>query len=119
MVNYLRNIFLWMRGFTRFDELTFKEGWHARQLRWWLLYLIDHGACVILLGGAVETVSSYAHRHRSGKAWDFLLDLIEKCDPGHGVNAGPPLWESVECGKIFRLFCPILWLFGLAVIVLP
>lgn len=37
-MTYLTNIRAWLTGFARFGELTFKAGWSADSLRWWLLY---------------------------------------------------------------------------------
>lgn len=50
-MTYLRNLWLWLTGFGRFDEVDFRDGWDAGQLRWWLLYLLDYGANAVLLAG--------------------------------------------------------------------
>ena len=39
-------------------------------------------------GGAICTVSRRAQDHRSGWAWDKLLDVIEKFDRDHGALSG-------------------------------
>lgn len=116
-MTYFRNLYLWLRGFGRFDELDFKEGWSAESPKWWLLYLIDTGACVILLAGPVCTVSRYAQMHRSGTLWDKLLDVLDRIDTDHGQNSGPVLWDSEEPEKWVRIAVPVAWV-ALAVWVL-
>jgi hypothetical protein len=108
MNTYLRNLYLWASGWFWFDRLTWKPGWRNGP-KWWALYLLDHGACVLFLGGAVETISSYAQRHRSGTVWDKLLDVIERVDPGHGVDAEGTLWGSEESPLWVRVAVPIGW----------
>ena len=108
-MSYFKNLWLWMSGFGRFDELDFKDGWSAKSPSWWLLYLIDHGACVLLLAGPVCTVSRYAQMHRSGTVWDKLLDVLDKFDTDHGQNSGPALWGSVESEKWVRIAVPVGW----------
>ena len=108
MGNYLWNIKQWLQGWLYFDQIMFKDGW-SNNWQWKLLYLVDHGACVILLAGAIEPISHYAQRHRKGRAWDFLLDLIERFDPGHGLDSGGPLWASEESPKWVRIAVPTGW----------
>jgi hypothetical protein len=113
-VTYLTNVRLWLTGFALFDELTFKPGWSAKSPGWWLLYLIDYGANVVLLAGQVESISRHAQDHRSGKVWDFILDIIEKFDRDHGPRSGPPLWDSELPPKWQRIAVPLGWLLWLA-----
>ena len=102
-----RNVLLWLRGFSRLRQIAYKPGWSARKFL--PLYLVDYGVNV-LTGGAVESISRRAERHRQGRLWDWLLDLIERLDPQHGRNAGPALWGSVEAGKAAQVAAVIFWL---------
>jgi hypothetical protein len=111
-MTYARNVLLWLRGWARFDEISFKPGWSAKSIRWWLLYGLDIGANVVLLAGQVETISRHAQDHRSGKVWDFLLDILEKFDADHGPRSGGPLWDSELPPKWQRIAVPLLWLGG-------
>ena len=108
MKNYVLNICRWVGGWAYFDHVKFFKGW-SNNWQWKLLYGLDHALCVIVFAGAVEPVSGFAQRHRTGQAWDALLDLIEAFDPGHGVHAGTPLWGSVESPKWVRITVPVLW----------
>lgn len=109
-MTYLRNLWLWLSGFRRFDEVDFRDGWDAGQLRWWLLYVFDYGANVVLLAGQVETISRHAQDHRSGWVWDKLLDVIEAFDRDHGPRSGPPLFGSELPPKWQRIVVPIGWI---------
>lgn len=106
-MRYPRNILLWLFGFTQLGTLDYKPGWNA----WKFLpvYLIDCGLNVIT-GGAVCTISRRAQDHRSGWAWDKLLDVIEKFDRDHGALSGPPLWGSKECGKWTQVLVTGFWM---------
>lgn len=108
MIEYLRNIRLWLRGFRRLDDLNYKAGWSASSFL--PLYLLDVGACVVLLAGPVCTVTRYAQMHRSGAAWDKLLDVLERFDAEHGQRSGPVMWGSVEPPKWVRIVVPVGWL---------
>jgi hypothetical protein len=108
-MTYLQNCWLFLRGFFRFGEIDFKPGWSAGSIKWWLLYLIDYGINVVFLAGQVESISRHAQDHRSGKVWDFILDIIEKFDKDHGPRSGPPLWDSELPPKWQRIVVPLGW----------
>jgi hypothetical protein len=109
MKHYFINLWLWLKGFTKFGEVEFEPGWTAKQPKWWFLYLVDYGINVIFLAGQVETISRHAEDHRSGWFWGKLLDLIEKFDKNHGPRSGPPLWDSVLPPKWVRIVVPLAW----------
>lgn len=109
-MTYFRNVWLWLVGWGRFDEVGFRDGWSAKSPLWWLLYLLDYGANVVLLAGQVETISRHAQDHRSGWVWDKLLDIIEKFDKDHGPRSGPPLFGSELPPKWARIVVPVFWL---------
>ena len=111
-MTYLKNCWAWLRGWARFDEIQFREGWSAKSPAWWALYGLDIGANVILLAGQVETISRHAQDHRSGWFWDKLLDVIEKFDEDHGPRSGPPLWDSELPPKWQRIAVPLAWMIG-------
>lgn len=94
MRQYFDNIGLWMAGWFKLDRINFKEGW-SNDWQWKLVYGLNYGINV-LTGGAVQPISARLQRHRAGKVWDFILDVIEKFDNGHGANAGAPLFSSLE-----------------------
>jgi hypothetical protein len=97
MTNYILNLRLWWTGWHRFDELTMKEGWTADGWGWKLLYLFDYGACCLILGGPVVSVSWYL-----GAYWGF--------EGHHFANAGLPLWGSVRSEAWVRVWVPVAWL---------
>jgi hypothetical protein len=109
MKAYFTNYWLWLDGFSRFNQLSFKTGWSGKQPRWWLLYLLDYGFCVIFLAGPVCTVSRYAQEHRSGWLWDKLLDVLDRIDTDHGQLSGPALWGSEEPELWVRCVVPGVW----------
>lgn len=104
---YISNIVLWLTGFLTLGTISYKPGWNA----WKFLpvYLIDCGLNV-LTGGAVCPLSRRFQDHRSGWVWDKILDVIETVDKHHGINAGPPLFGSVECSKRVQIFVTLAWL---------
>lgn len=92
-MNYFHNLAVFFVGFSRLGSLKYKAGWGP--WKFLPLYAIDYFANV-LTGGAVESISRRAQRHRDGTVWDKLLDAIEAVDPGHGPEAGHALWETDE-----------------------
>lgn len=107
---YFTNVYLWITGWSKFDQLQFKDGWGKAKPKWLLLYLLDHGINVIFLAGQVETISRAAQDHRSGWIWDKLLRVIEKFDEDHGPNSGPTLWNSKLPPLWTRIVVPIFWI---------
>lgn len=103
---YIRNLVLWLTGFLTLDMVSYKPGWN----KWKFLpvYLIDCGLNVIT-GGAVCPLSRRFQDHRNGWVWDKILDIIETVDKYHGINAGPPLFGSVECSKPTQIFVALAW----------
>jgi hypothetical protein len=110
MSNYIRNLRLWLTGFRLLGAIAYKPGWNP----WKFLpvYLLDCGLNV-LTGGAVCPLSRRFQDHRSGWVWDKILDVIETFDKYHGINAGPPLFGSVECSKRVQIFVITAWLAAL------
>lgn len=102
MGRYARNLRLWLTGFRRFKELTFRAGWSADSLRWWLLYSIDYGSHV-LTGGAVVSWSRWFYDHREQRIPGFFNRLLNHAEDGHGRIAGPALWGTVDCDWRVRL----------------
>ena len=105
-MTYPRNILFWLLGFTRLSTLDYKPGWNA--WKYLPVYLFDVGINV-LTGGAICTISRRAQDHRSGWAWDKLLDVIEKFDRDHGALSGPPSWGSKECSKRTQVLVTGFW----------
>lgn len=96
-MTYLTNIRAWLTGFRRFGELTFRAGWSAGSLRWWLLYGIDYGSHV-LTGGAVVSWSRWFYDNREKyRAANFFDRLLNHFEEGHGRSAGPALWGTRNC----------------------
>lgn len=106
----VENILAWHRGWDRFDELKFREGWGADKLKWKFLYAVDVGANV-LTGGAVEPLSAMMQTHRDGWLWDKILDTIETIDPDHGKKSlgTSGLWDTTECKPWLRISMTFLW----------
>lgn len=96
MKQYFLNLWLWLRGFAwlwtrQFNQLTavyppgqgpwntisYKPGWSP--LRFWPIYLLDYGLCV-LLGRGVQSLSR-AFKLFGGEHW---------------AHTGPLLWGSID-----------------------
>lgn len=102
-MNYFTNLWLWLAGFTRFDEIEFKPGWSASSPAWWALYLVDYGTHV-LTGGAVVSWSRWAFENRARyRVAKFVDRFLGKFDPQHGEHAGPALWGTRDCELGIRL----------------
>lgn len=135
MKTYLHNIWLWLRGFrwlwTR--EVVWRDGrWvYARdeRLKWtaggphiiaykpgwnpWKflpLYLIDHGAAVILLGIGVQPISRWAGERIDHRPWRWLARLLNRLDTGHTAEAGGLLWGSQPCREPVRHYVLLAWI---------
>lgn len=102
-MRYFSNIKAWATGWSRFGELTFKAGWSATYLLWWLLYLFDYGSHV-MAGGAVVSWSRWFYDNReTNKVAKFFDRLLNHFEEGHGRSAGPPLWGTKDCEMKYRL----------------
>jgi hypothetical protein len=107
MKQYFKNIGLWIVGFFKLGKLRYKEGWNA--WKFFPVYLLDVGFCVLVAAGPVATHSWFMNHHRDGWLNDKVLDLIEKVDEDHGEAAGPPLWGSKEPPQDVRIFVTSVW----------
>jgi hypothetical protein len=108
MMQYLTNLKAWGVGFARFGEIDFKVGWSAKSPAWWFLYTADYGLNV-LTGGACESISRMAYRHKDGKVWSTLTRLLNRLDAQHGEESGPALWGTVECSVMVRIAVTAAW----------
>jgi len=103
------NLWRWLTGFTRFDEIDFKEGWSAKSPGWWALYLIDYGTRV-LTGGACISWSRWFYLHRDEyRLAKFLDRLLGKADSNHGEEAGPALWGTQDCDPLVQIALGLGW----------
>ena len=109
-MSYLKNVWLWLRGYTRFNELTFKPGWGPKDPGWWLLYTFDIGANVLLLANEVVTISRYTWLRRRSQPWKWLGELLDKISPNHIENSADPLWGSIQNPPWQRIAVPAVWL---------
>lgn len=96
MKDYLRNLWLWLSGYTRLRELDYKPGWGPWK------FLIPYSTTYLagtLAGYGVASLSwSWYERSMSDKYpfARFMTRLLDWLVPGkHGINAGPRLWDSV------------------------
>jgi hypothetical protein len=107
VLTYLRNLKLWLTGFTLLNQLPYKPGWGP----WKFLpvYVLNYGTNVLLLAGQVEPISRHAQDHRSGWVWDKLLDILDWRDPGHGQKAGTALFGSQLPPLYVRVLVPLAW----------
>jgi hypothetical protein len=110
MGHYLRNVWLFLAGLGRLDQIPYKPGWGPGKFL--PLYLLDYGINVVLMAGQVESISRHAQDHRSGKVWAVILRFLERFDPGHGPASGPALWGSQLPPLYVRVLVPAAWLFG-------
>jgi len=100
---YLATWRLFIDGYQRFREITFKEGWHAEQRRWWWLYTVDYGSHTFA-AGAVVSWSRWAWENRkTNRLAAFLNRFLNHLDPGHGENAGWALWDSKPSASWLRV----------------
>ena len=102
MPQYLTNLKLWLTGFRRFGELSFRAGWSADSWQWRLLYALDYGSHV-LSGGAVVSWSRWFYDNRDKRIPRFFDRLLNHFEEGHGRSAGPPLWGTKDCEMKYRL----------------
>lgn len=108
------NLWRWLTGFRRFDEIDFKEGWSAKSPGWWALYLVDYGTRVAC-GGACVSWSRAAFEYRAtSRLAKFVDRFLGKFDPQHGEHAGPPLWGTSDCPPSLQVALVVFWLAVLA-----
>lgn len=112
MKQYFKNVGLWFTGFFKLGKLKYKEGWGP--VKFFPVYLLDVGFCVLVAAGPVATHSWFMNAHRDGWLNDKILDIIEVVDEDHGESAGGPLWGSKEPPQDVRIFVPAFW-FALAI----
>lgn len=107
MKTYLLNLKLFLTGFARFSELSFKPGWSATSPGWWLLYTFDYGTHV-LTGAACVSWSRWAwdYREKYGLA-EWLNRLLGE---RHTSDAGPALWGTVDSDWRVRVGVTLAWL---------
>ena len=95
-MTYAHNVKTWWRGWRRFDEIDFREGWSADSLLWWLLYALNHGTRV-LTGGAVVTWSRWFFLNRDKyRAAKFITRFLNHLDQDHGRKSADPLWRTID-----------------------
>jgi len=134
MKTYLRNVWLWLRGFrwlwtrsvtlrdgtwvyTHGDNMkwtegappviAYKPGWNA--WRFLPVYLLDHGAACILLAIGVQPISRWAGDHAHSEPWRTLARWLNKIDDGHTSAAGGLLWGSQPCSRTVRYYVMLAW----------
>jgi hypothetical protein len=96
MRQYLRNVWLWLAGFRRFDAIDFQPGWSATSFWWWVIYALNYGPRV-LTGGAVMTWSRwfFLNRRKYGIA-NFITRFLDHLDQDHGRKSADALWQTVD-----------------------
>jgi hypothetical protein len=105
---YLKNIKLWLQGFGKLDQLTYKPGWN--KYKFFFLYLLDHGTHVILSGGAVVSWSRWFYETRKKyKSSKFLTRLLNWFDDNHGAEAPSAYWNSEPCPPRQRAIIALTW----------
>lgn len=109
MTQYIRNIWLWLRGFPRLGTVTLKPGWKNGPA-WWLVYLFDYGAACIFLGLGVQPISRWAGLHVKQAPWGWLAALLNTLQAGHTTQAGGLLWGSQPCPRRVRYAVILVWL---------
>lgn len=90
------NLWRWLTGWGRFDEVSFQPGWRGNQPRWILLYGLNYGTRV-LFGGACVSWSRWCYDNRDKHGLAAFVDrLLQRFDRDHGQEAGPPLWDTKD-----------------------
>ena len=110
MTQYLRNVTLWLRGFSWLwddSRIRYKPGWGP----WKFLpvYLLAHGIACVVLGIGVQPVSRWAGQRVKHAPWGWLAWLLDRLDRGHTANAGGLLWSTQPCEPHIRLAVVIAW----------
>lgn len=107
-MSYLKNVWLWLRGFFRLGSLSYKPGWDP--FKFGLLYLVDYGFNVVVLANPVVSISRYCWIRRNSSPWSYLGRALDWISPKHIENAGDPLWGSVSNPHSQRIAVPVLWI---------
>jgi len=114
-MRYTDNVRAWWGGFERFAEIQkWKPGWSGDQLRWKIVYALNHGTRA-LTGGPCVTWSRwwYENREKLGHA-KFMTRALNHFEDEHGANSGPALWGTSDS----RLAVPGAVLFLVILVVL-
>ena len=112
--SYWTTVWRWLRGWGRFGEIRFKPGWSARSPAWWLVYGLDIGAAVIVLGVGCQPISRWAGE-REHQPWIWIARVLNRWDDGHTDSAGPLMWDTAPCPGSVRAIVMIGWAFVLLV----
>lgn len=107
MKQYLENLKSYLWGFSLLHTIDYKEGWNP--VKFLPLYIFDYGTKV-LTGGAVVTWSRWFYDNKDKQPARVLNRFLNWIDPGHGVNAGPPLWNTKDCSPKVRIAATVFWL---------
>lgn len=110
MTQYLRNVTLWLRGFSWLwddSRIRYKSGWGP--WKFLPLYLIDHGFACLVLGLGVQPVSRWAGDRYDHQPWRWIARALNALDEGHTSEAGGLLWGSQPCRDRVRYVVMATW----------
>lgn len=91
--------------------IVYKPGWSP--LKFLPVYLLDHGAAVILLGIGVQPISRWAGERIDHRPWRWLARLLNRLYAGHTAEAGGLLWGSQPCREPVRHYVLLAWICAL------